>query len=93
MKQLALGISPPPQPTLDNFVAGANAELLARLKELCSGKSAEGIVYLWGGPGSGKSHLLQACGARGGLHIADDVERLDEASQIALFNAINEARQ
>ena len=93
MKQLALGISPPPQPTLDNFVAGANAELLARLRELCSGKSAEGIVYLWGGPGSGKSHLLQACGARGGLRVADDVERLDEASQIALFNAINEARQ
>ena len=28
MKQLALGISPPPQPTLENFVPGANAELL-----------------------------------------------------------------
>jgi len=98
MKQLALGISPPPQPTLDNFVPGANAELLARLRELVAGKSAESIVYLWGGTGAGKSHLLQACGvlragARHGLHVADDVEALGEEPQIALFNRINEARQ
>lgn len=98
MKQLALGISPPPQPTLDNFVSGANAELLARLRELRSGNFPESIVYLWGDAGSGKSHLLRACGVlragmRDGLHIADDVQNLDEVSQIALFNAINEARQ
>ena len=90
MKQLALGISPPPQPTLDNFVPGANAELLARLRELKAGRFAENVLYLWGESGSGKSHLLQACAA---AHVADDVERLDEASQIGLFNAINEARQ
>ena len=100
MKQLALGISPPPQPTLDNFVPGANAELVARLRELVSGNSTENIVYLWGEAGSGKSHLLQACGvlragagARDGLHVADDVETLGEEPQIALFNRINEARQ
>ena len=94
MRQLALGISPPPQPTLDNFVPGANAELVARLRGLVSGNSAENIVYLWGQAGSGRSHLLQACaGARGGLHVADDVETLGEESQIALFNRINEARQ
>ena len=92
MRQLALGISPPPQPTLDNFVPGANAELLERLRELGSGNCPESIVYLWGDAGSGKSHLLRAC-MRDGLHVADDVEKLDEASQIALFNAINEARQ
>jgi DnaA-homolog protein len=90
MKQLALGISPPPQPTLDNFVPGANAELLARLRELKAGKFADNVLYLWGESGSGKSHLLQACAA---AHVADDVEKLDEASQIGLFNAINEARQ
>ena len=98
MKQLALGISPPPQPTLENFVCGANAELLERLRELRSGNFPESIVYLWGDAGSGKSHLLRACGVpragmRDGLHIADDVQKLDEVSQIALFNAINEARQ
>jgi DnaA family protein len=90
MKQLALGISPPPKPTLDNFVPGANAELLARLRELRSGTFAESVLYLWGESGSGKSHLLQASAA---AHAADDVETLDEASQIGLFNAINEARQ
>jgi len=92
MRQLALGLSPPPRPTLDNFVPGANAELVARLRELVSGNSVESIVYLWGEPGSGKSHLLRAC-ARDGLHVADDVQALDEEPQIALFNRINEARQ
>ncbi|MSQ89470.1 MAG: DnaA regulatory inactivator Hda [Betaproteobacteria bacterium] len=93
MKQLALGIWSPPQATLDNFVPGANAELLERLHELGSGNCPESIVYLWGDPGSGKSHLLRACEVlRDGLHVADDVEQLDEGAQITLFNAINDAR-
>jgi DnaA family protein len=91
MKQLALGISPPPQPTLENFVPGANAELLARLNELSTGKFSESVLYLWGEPGSGKSHLLQSCA--GAARVADDVEKLDEAAQIGLFNAINAARE
>ncbi|HLX80241.1 MAG TPA: DnaA/Hda family protein [Burkholderiales bacterium] len=90
MKQLALGISPPPQPTLENFVAGANAELLARLREFQAGGFPDAILYLWGETGSGKSHLLRACA---GPTIVDDVETLDETAQIGLFNAINEARQ
>lgn len=90
MKQLALGISPPPQPTLDNFVPGANAELLGCLRQLRAGKYAESVLYLWGESGSGKSHLLQSCA--GAWRVADDVEKLDDAAQIRLFNAINEAR-
>ena len=90
MKQLALGISPPPQPTLDNFVPGANAELLARLRALRSGTYSDSVLYLWGEPGSGKSHLIQACAGQNGV---DDVEKLDEESQIRLFNAINAARE
>ena len=90
MKQLALGISPPPQPTLDNFVPGANAELLARLRELQAGTFRESVLYLWGEPGSGKSHLLGACSAQA---AADDVETLDDVAQVELFNRINEARQ
>lgn len=90
MRQLALGISPPPQPTLENFIPGANAELVARLREFRSGEFPEIILYLWGEAGSGKSHLLRACA---GMQAVDDVEKLDETSQIALFNAINEARQ
>ena len=90
MKQLALGISPPSQPTLENFVPGANGELLARLREFLAGNSRDFVLYLWGDAGSGKSHLLQACA---GLHLADDVEALNEAGQIELFNAINDASQ
>jgi len=90
-RQLALPISPPPEPTLENFVPGANAELLARLRALAAGELAESVLYLWGEPGSGRSHLL-AASARPGLEVADDVERLDTAGQIALFNAINAAR-
>lgn len=92
MKQLALEISPPPDPTLENFVPGDNAELLERLRELAAGRLAESIVYLWGDPGSGRSHLLAACAAAG-VHTADDVEALDEAAQVELFNRINAARE
>lgn len=90
-RQLALPISPPPEPTLDNFVPGANAELLVRLRELAAGELSESVLYLWGEPGSGRSHLLEAS-VRPGLVVADDVERLDEPLQIGLFNAINAAR-
>ena len=96
MRQLALGISPPPQPSLDNFVPGANAELVARLREFQAGRFPEIILYLWGEAGSGKSHLLRACGvlrASAGAQVVDDVEKLDATAQIELFNAINDARQ
>ena len=91
MRQLALGISPPPEPSLDNFVPGQNAELLARLRELKAGRLAESIVYIWGENGSGRSHLLRAS-ARPGLALADDVDSLDEPGQIELFSRINAAR-
>lgn len=90
-RQLALPISPASEPTLDNFVPGANAELVARLRALAADELAETVLYLWGEPGSGRSHLL-AASARPGLVVADDVEQLDAAGQIALFNAINAAR-
>jgi DnaA family protein len=57
MKQLLLDIAPPPAPTLDNFVAGANGEVLAALRAVLDGSAGERFVYLWGGSGCGKSHL------------------------------------
>src|SRR2546426_6443406 len=93
MQQLPLRISQPAEPAFDNFVPGANAEALARVRELASGTLDERIVYLWGEPGSGRSHLLSAAArANPSLVIADDVEQLDAAAQQALFIAINEAR-
>jgi DnaA-homolog protein len=48
-------------------------------------------VYLWGPPGSGKTHLLRSFAAAGGA-VADDVHRLGEAGQIALFDLYNDLR-
>ena len=41
------------------YLPGGNREALAYLEGLAAGESA-GNVHLWGGPGTGKSHLLQA---------------------------------
>lgn len=60
MKQLLLKLAPPPAPTLGNFHAGRNGELLAALRALADGVSAERYFYLWGAPGSGCTHLLKA---------------------------------
>lgn len=94
MRQLALGISPPPEPSLGNFLPGANAELLARLRTLARGELQETIVYLWGESGSGRSHLLAATAREAvrPLVVADDVECLDDERQAMLFRQINEAR-
>ena len=61
MSQLLLDIAPDRQPTLDNFVVGRNLELLAALRHALAGNHGERCFYVWGEPGSGKSHLLQAC--------------------------------
>lgn len=94
MQQLPLAISPPAEADFDSFIAGANAEALARVRELAAGTLREAVVYLWGEPGSGRSHLLHAAArANPGLVIADDVQSLDALAQQALFNAINAARE
>ena len=56
---MLLDLKPEQPPTLDNFVVGANAELVDRLRHLASSRSFEAL-YLWGPPGCGKSHLLAA---------------------------------
>jgi DnaA family protein len=58
-QQMLLDLKPEQPPTLDNFVVGANAELLQRLRGLGDTRSFEAL-YIWGPPGCGKSHLLAA---------------------------------
>lgn len=60
MKQLTLELALPPPPTLDNFVAGENAEVVAAVRALARGEGGERFIYLWGGSGSGRTHLLHA---------------------------------
>lgn len=93
MPQLLLELAPPPAPSFDNFIAGANAAALAAVRAFGTPAADDRVLYLWGASGSGRSHLLAAWQR---LHadgiVADDVETLDDAAQIALFNRINEAR-
>ena len=98
VKQLLLDIQPPPAPALENFVAGRNAEALHSLQMVAMGKIAAQFIYLWGDRGSGKSHLLAACAELAQQHgvelvTADDVRKLDDAAQIALFNTCNRLRE
>ena len=57
MKQIPLAIGPEAARTFENFLPGSNAEAVAHLQRLAPGAPP---VYLWGPPGSGKSHLLHA---------------------------------
>ncbi|MDR1854740.1 MAG: DnaA regulatory inactivator Hda [Azoarcus sp.] len=116
MRQLVLDLRPERPPTLENFVVGDNAELLANLARIAENDAALAHIYIWGAAGSGRTHLLRATAARaqaagraafclaaeavgdelpieaGALVAVDDVDRLSDAAQIALFNAFNRAR-
>ncbi len=65
MKQLPLAIFAAPQPTLDSYVAGDNAAALAHLQGWpAAQQNASAPLYLWGPPGSGKTHLLRGLATR-----------------------------
>jgi len=92
MQQLLLELAPAPAPTLENFVAGRNGAALQALRAALAGE--ERVVYLWGASGCGKTHLLRGFAAAAGKSMkeyfaADDVERLDDTAQIALFDTCN----
>jgi DnaA-homolog protein len=61
MKQLALGVRLRADAVFESFWPGLNGEVVAALQIQNSGP-----LWLWGAPGSGKTHLLQAvCAAAG----------------------------
>jgi DnaA-homolog protein len=120
MMQLLLDFMPiTPPPTLDNFVTGKNAALLSHLKQLkmlgsaldsdnAAQPSSARCVYLWGEPGCGRSHLLQAFEgqqfsnkttskeliwqAHQHIYAVDNVDKLSPKRQLSLFTLINEIR-
>lgn len=69
MKQLALDITAPHAPTFGNFVVGCNVEAILHLRAAIAGKG-ERFVYLWGEPGSGRTHLLKATAEEAGKDAA-----------------------
>jgi DnaA family protein len=65
MQQITLDIGTPLTPTLDNFFAGPNVEVVSHLRQWLhgavhgAGRSAL-ACFIAGAPGSGKSHLISA---------------------------------
>lgn len=55
-QQLLLDLLPGALPTLEGFVVGANQAAVDAVRALAPGHA----LYLWGGEGSGRSHLLRA---------------------------------
>ena len=89
MKQIPLAIGPAPLFTFENFLPGSNAAALAYLQALKPGVPP---VFLWGPPGSGKTHALraladrwQAAGAQVGWYDADTVLPWELPSQPSLL--------
>jgi DnaA family protein len=60
--QLPLGVRLRDDATFANFYPGANAAALGYVERLCEADAGwtESLIYLWGGSGVGRSHLLQA---------------------------------
>jgi DnaA family protein len=108
MRQLPLDLHRRPAPTLENFVTGDNAEVVALAHRLARGDRQTRFVYLWGPPGAGRSHLLQALApqgrlvlpgtpvpatvADGDLVLVDDCQALDADGQQALFGLYNQVQ-
>jgi DnaA-homolog protein len=95
MQQLLLELASPPAPTLENFSPGRNNAAVEALREAL--EDGERFVFLWGVGGSGKTHLLRAfsraaAAADREAAAVDDVARLGEAEQIALFDLCNRLR-
>lgn len=59
MRQLPLDIGLRAHASFEEFVPGANLAVVDALAKAAAG-TADGGVYLWGGSGVGKTHLLQA---------------------------------
>ncbi|MDR2364320.1 MAG: DnaA regulatory inactivator Hda [Zoogloeaceae bacterium] len=109
MRQLLLDLLPETPPSLENFVPGGNREALSALAMWLARRGGEPCLLLWGGAGSGKTHLLRASGfscrdARDDPDLTslseaardwavDNVEALGATGQGRLFHFINGIRE
>ena len=106
MQQLILDIRPQGAPTLADYVAGPNGEVLAQLRHWLR-QSERPPLYLWGPGGCGKTHLLKALANELGLSYAcgalalpgpaglalDEVDTLAAVPQIEAFDLFNRCRE
>lgn len=93
-QQLILDILPPPAPTLANMVVGENAAVITAVKTLPLGQT----LYIWGSPGSGRSHLLKAATHyHQGIYLTSDQfgsiqDRLDQDGAMPPCVAIDDTQ-
>lgn len=59
-RQLPLRIGFSQRASFENFIVGANGQLVRALVEWTSGGFPGELFYVWGTPGSGRSHLITA---------------------------------
>jgi DnaA family protein len=90
MKQLLLDFTQAPAPTFQNFVPGGNAEVLATLAEAVRGPVQARVIYVWGDPGAGKTHLLKAFAEASGARRAAYVSGADFAGGSGALLAIDD---
>lgn len=106
MRQLLLDFTQAPAPTFENFVPGGNAEALAAVRSALGGppervlylwgESGAGKTHLLRACAQARADARFVRGEdyqgseSGGVLVLDDVERLGESRQVALFNAYNE---
>jgi len=65
MQQLALDLQLADYALFDTFYVGPNAAVLSAVKQAAT-ESGPQVHWIWGAPGSGRSHLLQAAVAAAG---------------------------
>jgi len=97
LKQLLLDLTQAPPPTFANFVAARSAESLDAFRAAAAG-SADRVLYVWGEPGAGKTHLLKALAAArpGTLYLRGvDYTGTENAPVLALdgVEALDDERQ
>ncbi|HWP20505.1 MAG TPA: DnaA regulatory inactivator Hda [Burkholderiaceae bacterium] len=94
MRQLPLGLGPEEVPTFDNYAVGANAAVVEHLRAL-NAQPGPSPVYLWGEPGTGKTHLLRALahevaalgGRVGWFDHAGGPPEFDESWRLVVFDS------
>ncbi len=58
--QIPLDLFEPEAPSFANFLVGNNEELITRLYAIASEEQLSGVLSIWGGSKTGKTHLLKS---------------------------------
>ncbi len=87
-QQQVLDFGPSPVHGLEQFLPGGNAVALGLVARQAEGRG-EAQLYLWGGRGCGKTHLLQgACQRAGGLGLPAAYIDLREAPHAGVLEGL-----